>query len=62
MKLEGHMHNTKSSSFFAINHDDNYKFPFKFARATECKYACDRFLQTFMGVCVYKDRGLYSLS
>ena len=42
MKLEGHMHNTKSSSFFAINHDDNHKFSFKFARATECKYACDR--------------------
>ena len=42
MKLEGHMHNTNSSSFFAINHDDNHKFTFKSARATECKYACKR--------------------
>ena len=45
MKLEGHMHNTKAVHF-AINHDDNHKFPFKFAPATECKYACDRVLQT----------------
>ena len=35
------MHSTKSSSFFAINHDDNHKFSFKFACATECKYTCE---------------------
>ena len=52
MKREGHMLNTKSY-FFAINHDDNHKFPFKFARATECKYACDRVFANVYGcMCV----------
>ena len=41
MKLAGHMHNTKSISFFAINHDDNHKFPFKLTRVTESKYDFD---------------------
>ena len=46
------MHSAKITSFFAINHDDNHKFSLKLSRATECKYAGERVLHTFMGVCV----------
>ena len=47
------------SLIFAINHDNSHKFRLKFARATECKYACeDVFACVYGWTCVYKDREL----
>ena len=47
------------SVLFAINHDETHKFRLKFARATECKYACAYVFACLYGwACVYEDRGL----
>ena len=58
VKLEGHIHSTKIS-FFAINLDDVHKFRLKYARTTECMYACEWVSASVYGLAfVYKDRGL----
>ena len=52
--IEGHMHSSKITSFFAINHDDIHKFSLKLARATECRYTCERVfcIPSWVYVCI----------